>query len=317
MRREGVDGLGGHLESAYGIQVAAIEGLDVGTYRVDRRDGASWVARLSPAVRPLEWARGDAEILRELAGLGYPSERLAAAEPVSVHEGQPLLVTAFEPGVPRSQRREAIRRAGGLPALGWLLGRLHSLPVDGANGRQGGAWHHLADGAPPEELAAVAELLEGAKRPAVRAAAPRHDALVDAVGRLDDGAALPQALVHPDFVMANVVAPPAGGLVLVDWTGAGRAARAWSLAFLLWSVGFGGDLARVDRVVAGYRRHISPEPEELERLEALVRTRPVVFEVWAFCTGRRTLAQAAAGVTASREAAAAIATRACAAFAAG
>jgi hypothetical protein len=116
--------------------------------------------------------------------------------------------------------------------------------------------------------------------------------------------------------LANVVAPPAGGLVLVDWTGAGRAARAWSLGFLLWSVGFGGDLARVDRAVAGYLRRVTPEPEELERLEALVRTRPIVFDVWAFSTGRKTLAQAAAGAAASREAAAAIAARGRSAFAA-
>jgi Ser/Thr protein kinase RdoA (MazF antagonist) len=314
MRRVGVDGLGSHLEAAYGIQVAGIEGLDLGTYRVDRRDGPSWVARLSPAVRPLEWARGDAQILQELSEHDYPSERVATAEPVSVHEGQPVVVTEFVRGVPRTERREAIKQAGGLAALGWLLGRLHTMPLDSATGRPGGAWHHLADGEPRDELAAVAGLLEDAKRPAARSAAGRYDSLVEAVGSLDDGAGLPQALVHPDFVMANVVAPAAGGLVIVDWAGAGRASRAWSLAFLLWSVGFGGDLARVERATAGYRRHVTPEPDELERLEALIRTRPIVFDVWAFCTGRLTLARAAAGVTASRDAAADIATVARKAF---
>ncbi|HEX3974728.1 MAG TPA: hypothetical protein VHW96_00615 [Solirubrobacteraceae bacterium] len=52
------------------------------------------------------------------------------------------------------------------------------------------------------------------------------------------------AFTHPDFVMANVVAPGDGTMVLVDWSGAGRAPRMWSLGFLLWAVGFGGDLAR-------------------------------------------------------------------------
>jgi hypothetical protein len=102
---------------------------------------------------------------------------------------------------------------------------------------------------------------------------------------------------------------------VVDWTGAGRAPRAWSLAFLLWSVGYGGDLRRVDRTVAGYGRHVAPEPEELGRLEALIRVRPTVFDAWAFSTGRKTLEQVTADIAASHETAAAIAGRARAAFA--
>ena len=126
----------------------------------------------------------------------------------------------------------------------------------------------------------------------------------------------PTAFTHPDFVMANVVAPGDGRMVLVDWSGAGRAPRMWSLGFLLWSVGSGGDLARVDRAVDGYRRRVRPEPEELARLDTLVAARPIVFEAWAFATGRKPLAEAARGLPAIRERAAAIAARARAAFAA-
>jgi hypothetical protein len=72
----------------------------------------------------------------------------------------------------------------------------------------------------------------------------------------------------------------------------------------------------VDRTVDGYRRHLTPEPDELARLEALVAARPVVFEAWGFATGRKPLAEAAGGLTAVRERSAAIAARARAAFAA-
>jgi hypothetical protein len=66
-----------------------------------------------------------------------------------------VLVTEWADPVPRSQRRDAIRAAGGLSHLGALLGRLHTLGISaggvdvgvGAVARPGGAWHHLAEGA--------------------------------------------------------------------------------------------------------------------------------------------------------------------------
>ena len=71
--------------------------------------------------------------------------------------------------------------------------------------------------------------------------APADQAAYDGLRRelddVDDGAGLPAALTHPDFVLANVVAPAAGGMVVVDWTGAGTGPRAWTLAFLLWAEG--------------------------------------------------------------------------------
>jgi Ser/Thr protein kinase RdoA (MazF antagonist) len=315
LERTGVERLPQHLAAAYGVEARRVEELDVGVFRVELAGGRSWVARLFPGDRPLDWTRGDAEILRALELLGFPAERCADPQPVSVLAGQALLVTEFVAGVPRSERRESIQKAGGLAALGALLGRLHALPpAPAALARPGGAWHHLADGSPADEIAALADLLAASRDRAGSSGAARYGSLLDEVGRLDDGAGLPESFVHPDFVLANVVAPPAGGLVVVDWTGAGNAPRMWSLAFLLWSVGFGGDLARVDRTVAGYRRLLTPRAEELDRLEALVRARPTIFDVWAFCSGRKTLAQASRSIAATREAAAAIADRACTAF---
>ena len=312
--RRGVPRLAAHLSEIYGVEVTEIAQLDLGVYRVDRAGGGSWVARLFPAVRPRERVEGDAEILRWLAGHDYPAERPAVAEPVSVLEEQPVLVTDYVTPVAREQRRDAIVAAGGLRALGWLLGRLHTLDGagTGAPARPGGAWHHLADGDPEAEATALRGLVEDAGSSVAPRGRRQYDALRAAVEELDTGEGLPVAFTHPDFVMANVVAPVDGGMVLVDWAGAGRAARMWSLGFLLWAVGFDGDLARVDRAADGYRRRAQPElePAELDRLEAIVAARPVVFEAWAFAMGRTPLAEAARGLADIRRRAAAIAGRA-------
>jgi predicted enzyme related to lactoylglutathione lyase len=76
----------------------------------------------------------------------------------------------------------------------------------------------------------------------------------------------------PGGVLANVVATD-DGMVLVDWAGAGRGPRAWSLAFLLYAEG-ASELRRVDVVLGGYRRHVTLSPAELGRLAGLILVRP-------------------------------------------
>ena len=158
-----------HLETRYGITVDAMTELDLGVWRVGRADGPDWVARWFPARRPAEAVAGDAAILRYLAAHEFPAERCAADEPVSVLDGRSVLVTEWADPVPRPQRRDAIRAAGGLSHLGALLGRLHTLDTMpaasagsvgvGAAARPGGAWHHLADGLPSAEVAAASRML--------------------------------------------------------------------------------------------------------------------------------------------------------------
>jgi len=280
MQRVGVNELPGHLNATYGIKVTRIEELDLGVYRVDRHEGASWVARLFPAERPIEQTLGDAAILRFLAELDYPAERCATAEPVSILEGQSLLVTELVPGVPRTDRRVAIRNAGGLAMLGWLLGYLHSLPITReAPRRPGGSWHHLADGAPRNEIAALRKLLDEAKHRADPSGADLYLTLAEKVSSLDDGDGLPESLVHPDFVLANVVAAPDPAMVLVDWAGSGRGPRLSALAFLLWAEG-GKDLRRVDLALSGYSKYVTPERTEIARLEAAITARPLVLDIW-------------------------------------
>ena len=310
--RTSLDQLPAHLEERYGVPVSEVTELDLGVYRVSRADGSDWVARVFPAARPAPGAAGDAAVLRFVSEGGFPAERCATAEPVSELDGQGVLVTEFVDGAPRGGRRAAVAQAGGLRRLGELLGELHTMP--GGPRHPGGAWHHLADGGPRSEIDAARRMLAAA---APLAGSRRALAALRAeLDGLDDGAGLPEALLHPDFVLANVVATAQRGLVLVDWTGGGRGPRLWSLGFLLYAVGTPDDLSRVDRTVAGYRQRVMPEPGELDRLAAAVRARPVIFAAWAFCMGRRPVTAAARAAAEARELGDIIAARARAAFAA-
>jgi len=303
-----VDGLGGHLQDRYEVEVAQIVPLDVGVFRVDRRDGSPWVARVFAPERPRAGVAEDAVILRALERAGFPAERCAHPEPVSELLGQGVLVTDFLPdhGPMRPGRAAAI--------LGALLGRLHAHPV--TNVRPGGAWHHLSfAGGPREEIAAAAELLdEHLPQVGVRELA-LFDRLRDEVADVDDCHDLPHAFVHPDFVLANAISTADDKLAIVDWTGAGRGPRLWSIGFLLWAAG-ALDLRLIDLVVSRYRRAVELEPAELDRLAGAIRGRPIMLETWSVCAGRRELAAAVDRVDRATELAESIAAVARRAFAA-
>jgi Ser/Thr protein kinase RdoA (MazF antagonist) len=294
--------------------------LDQGVFRVSRPVGPAWVARIFPAARPVSAVAGDAEILRFLAGHRFRAERPAASDPVSELDGQGVLVTEYVDDVPRQQRRDEIRRLGGFWTLGVMLGELHTLPgSDGAPGapgaiaRPGGAWHHLAEGLPRDEIAAAARILDeaGERIPATERKA--YAALRAEVAGLDGGDGLPHALTHPDFVLANVIPSPSRGMVMVDWTGSGQGPRLWSLAFLLYAAG-GRGINRVDSAITGYLTQVQPEPEELDRLADLIRVRPAMFGAWAVGQGRKSVAEAWRGVTETRALTDAVAARALTAF---
>jgi Ser/Thr protein kinase RdoA (MazF antagonist) len=264
------------------------------------------VARVFAAERSLEGARGDAAILQALERAGFPAERCAHADPVSEYMGQGVLVTGFleDHGPLRPGRPAAI--------LGALLGRLHTHPATQV--RPGGAWHHLSfTGGPREEIAAATELLKdffprvGVRRLAL------FDRFRDEVARTDDCHDLPHAFVHPDFVPANAISTADGKLAIVDWTGAGRGPRLWSIGFLLWAAG-ARDMRLVDVVVSRYRRAVELEPAELERLEGAIRGRPVMLETWSVCAGRRELAAALDRIARAGELAESIAVHARRAF---
>jgi Ser/Thr protein kinase RdoA (MazF antagonist) len=289
--------------------------LDVGVFRVGLLDRPDWVARVFPAARPMTAVAGDAAILTFLADHEFPAERCAASEPVTDLHGRGVLVTEYVDAVPREARRAAIRDEGGLRRLGEWLGRLHTLPDDsGGITRPGGAWHHLADGGPKEEIAAASRLLTAAENRVAADQRPLYESMRAALDGLDACEDLPLVLTHPDFVLANVVASPDRGLVVVDWAGAGRGARLWSLAWLLFAEGV-KDVRRVDRVAAGYRTCVELEPEELSRLAAVLPARWVTLRTWEFGMGRKALVDAAREIADGIELASAITARARAAFA--
>ncbi len=257
--------LAAHLAGTYDISVSGIGTLDSGVFRVDRSDGPSWVARVFPPARALEGVEGDAAILRALERAGFPAERCAHPNATSIFEEQGVLVSEFVEPAP------ALRPGRTAAILGALLGRLHANPGSGL--REGGAWHHLSFvGGPREEIAAARGRLEDAQSRVGLRELDDYHRVCDAVEQLDDCHDLPHAFVHPDFVSANAIPTADERLVIVDWTGAGRGPRLWSLGFLLWACGHRSPRL-LDAAVSRYRRHVTLEPDELARLAGAIRAR--------------------------------------------
>jgi len=297
-QRQGMESLAGHLDRQYGTSGGALVPLDAGVYRVDRRDGPPWVARLFPAVRPLERAVGDAHILRFLETHAFPAERLAHADPVSTHEGQAVLVTEFVSGSPLSQADD---RA--FLALGEWLGRLHTLPELPAEMRRaGGAIHSftLDEGSLRDEVSEAMSWLTHTTIPDEHRRS--YDDLVQTVAGVDYGETLPSAILHPDPVPKNFVATPAGEIVAIDWTGVGGGPRVHTLAFLLLAAvsqsRWNPHSSRVDAVIAGYRRHITLDGDEYAALAAAMPLHVLVRDCGAFCMGRMTFDEVAGGYSA-------------------
>ena len=294
--RTGIEQVPAHLEATYGIDVAQVSELDRGVLRIDRRDGPSWVARLFPAARPLELVRGDAEILQALGELGRRVERCAAEEPVTELEGQGLLVTELVPSVPRSDRRAAIRAAGGLAAIGGRLahlGTLEAVRPAMARAEGPGTTSRTAGRRPssPPRATCSTTSVASSRHPGVRC----WTACATRSRRWTTARDCPRRSSTPTTCSrTSWRRPTADSSRSTGRVGAWPAA--WALAVLLWSAGYAGDLARVDRVVAGYRHVAALEEAELERLAGMVRARPVVFACWGFCMGRRTLEEAAASL---------------------
>ena len=308
--RRRADDLTKHLHEHYGIDVSLMTELDAGVYRLDRNGDRSWVARLFPAARSTEAVRGDAEILAYLAESGVPAERLAHADPVSVHAGQPVLVTEWVPGTNRRHdRSEATMRR-----LGSMLGRLHALPDGpGACGRPAGSWHTLSfnGGSRRNDVDVLLMLVSDAEKRIPADERPLMHTIRQELESLDDLEDLPHALTHPDACGANLVAADDDEGVLVDWTGAGHGPRIASVAILLGSL---GAMALVDTAVMGYREHVQLDPEELGRLERALIVFPFVLDCWSLLFQGASAREVIDGLDRHKHRAAAIAARARLAF---
>lgn len=288
LSRRGGETLGAHLEDTYGVLVTRMKELDLGVHRVERADGSIWVARVFPASRPLDAVRGDAALLDWLVGAGIPAERIAAPNPVSVHQGQAVLVTEFAAG------RQPAASPTLFEQLGTHLARIHRLPADAPPARRpGGAWHHLvSDATVYEELEAARNLMHDARHRVPPRHAADFDRLSDVVGGLTLPPDLPTSVVHPDFVPRNIVGASDGSLTVVDWSGSGVGPRIVSLGCLLWSAA--GHGPSVDAAARAYRSSVAMEPVELDHLRAAMAVRPVVLACWTFATGRSPAVDSAA-----------------------
>jgi methyltransferase (TIGR00027 family) len=266
--RDAIDDLGRHLEDAYGVPTVATRTLDVGTVRVDRADGAVWVARVFPARTPARVAATLTNSLDYLARAGIPAERLADPSPLTMLAGQPVLVTEFVPGQqPRLTTESAT-------SLGVLLARLHTAPDPPQN--RGGAWHHASStGGPAEEVAVISRLARS--RPGMPARALAE------IESLDTFADLPVAFTHPDFVPVNIIERDDGELIPIDWAGAGIAPRIWALGHLLWAI---DKPHLIKAAIRAYTEHLGLTADEWDRLPAAVGARAGIFEVWSLATGR-------------------------------
>jgi Ser/Thr protein kinase RdoA (MazF antagonist) len=278
-----------HIQAAYGVRVQHTSELDLGVLQVECADGSRWIARMYPSSRSIEATRGDAELLNWLADCGFPAERCATPDPVSALDGHSVLVTRLESGTRPQPGSPTFAR------LGRLLGQLHSLPAGcEAAARPGGAWHHLVlDSPPSEELGALSTLFHAARHRVAASEQTAYDSLARQLSNLDDCHDLPHAVVHPDFVPPNIIQVGADSWTVVDWTGAGWGPRVMSLGCLLWAASAHG-AASVAAALAAYREIVPLEPEEMDRLPAAMRTRPLVLACWSFATGRAHLARAEA-----------------------
>jgi Ser/Thr protein kinase RdoA (MazF antagonist) len=289
--RTPTDQLTAHLERTYDVSVRRAVALDLGVDRVELGDGRAWIARTFPVGRRVDHARDDARVLHWLAERRLPVEQPAADDPVSVHAGQPVLVTTAVEGA------HAAADAASFAVLGDLLGRLHTLPDDAepAVRRAGGAWHHLLlDGGLGDETAACAELVEDAVY-RVGADAPAYRSLRTAVGDLRVFAGLPEAFGHADLVPRNLLTDSHREVaVVIDWTGAGWFPRVAALGALLWPAALTADLDAVGAAARAYAAHVALDDEELAAVPAAMQRRPLICAAWTVATGRGALAKVVA-----------------------
>ena len=268
------DRLIAHLHDRHGIDVRTVTQTsrhNDHVFRVDRRDGDPWIARVFPPARARAAVEGDAAILRFLERQDFPAERLAADDALSELDGASVLVTRCIDGRSLPAGSEKI----GMMAD--LLGRLHALAPDDAVSRPGGAGGDDPSraGHPRQDLLAALSFLDAVDTKVATARRHRFEQLRDQVRSADDGHGLPEALLHgnllhdPDHALLTDQ-----GAVAFNWKSSGCGPRLVELAYLLWGAPWGGGDG-IGAAVTAYRRHVTLTDDELDRLEAVMYLRPL------------------------------------------
>jgi Ser/Thr protein kinase RdoA (MazF antagonist) len=274
-----------HLRDNYGIDAVSASKVSQHhdhVFRVDRRDGNSWIARAFPKARPQSSVEGDAAILRFLEHHAYPAERLATDNPISAFDDSTVLVTQFVPGDPLPM---AVGHEGSekFAIMGDLLGRLHSLQLEKSVSRPGGASgvDPSYEGSPRQDLLAALALLDSVDSKVDPSDRERFEWLRDQVRSADDGQGLPEALVHgnllhaPDHVILGEEGP-----VAINWKAAGRGPRLSDFAWLMW--GTWGNAEWINLAVGAYRQRVELTDDELERLQAVMFIRPLYLGCFSY-----------------------------------
>ena len=270
------DRVAAHLKEHYGIEIAAVSSIGTHNevvFRIDQRDGRAWVARVFPPTRKRARVEGDARILALLARHEFPAERLATDDAVSAFDGQAVLVTEL-------LRGDALDASGaaGFAAWGRLLGRLHALPLDHCADREGGAFGHdpAREGHSAQDLMAAQTYLRAVDGRVAAAHRPRFEWLREQVREADDARGLPEALVHGDLV--DHVIDSAAGPTAIHWQASGRGARLADVAFPIWMTL--GQEDNLDALMGAYREHVHLVDAELDRLEDVLRIKPLYLVCW-------------------------------------
>ena len=268
-----------HLRDRYGIDAVRTTQLSQHVnyvMRIDRGDGDPWVARAFPPARPVAGAEGDAAILRSLERHGYPAERLATSDAVSVFEGSAVLVTQFV-----AYTRLPADRWG--TVMGDMLGRLHALPVDESVARPGGAegGDSSREGAPRQDLLAALAFLDSVDTKVPVSDRDQFEELRERVRSADAGEGLPEALVHGNFLAGDPdhAVMTDDGPVVLNWKSAGRGPRIVDLGWVLWGCWTETDAIPV---IDAYRRHVELTDEELDRLDAVMAIRPLYLTAFGY-----------------------------------
>jgi Ser/Thr protein kinase RdoA (MazF antagonist) len=253
--------------------VSLVSELDVDVYRLHRAGGEpDLVVRAFGSAVERESVNAAVQVLQALASTRFPAERCALDAPMlSIGDGRHLLVTEFVVATPAP-------RPGFVAA--WcaaLLGQLAKRSGDRL--AAGGGWHRL--GATPSREIDEALRIGGELGPSVAE-------LLDALAAADDGAGLPECLIHADLTPPNAVPQGDGPPVVIDWIGVGRGPRIWPLAFLLFAAG--PELAR--RGLDRYCRSISLTDEERQRLPGIMIARPLSLDLWSVACERMSAQQA-------------------------
>lgn len=282
-----------HLRDRYGIDAVAatkVSSHNDHVFRVDRRDGDPWIARVFPADRPPAGVEGDAAVLGFLERVGFPAERLAVPDATSAVDGSSVLVTQFVNGrpLPEAVGADDIRR---FTVMADLLGRLHSLPLDDSVGRPGGASGEdpSREGSARQDVLASLTFLDAFEAKVSVADRSAFDDLRRRVHAADDGDGLPEATVHgnllhaPDHVILREREP-----VVIQWKASGRGRRLADFAYLMWGAGRARlDPDWIETVVRAYRAHVELTDEEVERLEGVMYLRPLYLVCFGYGSGQR------------------------------